>query len=92
MRFIFACLLCSAIAFVVGCGKSDNFGNASADGTYTVEFKDNGCDTLKHVFNGLSNYCSGLEDEALNHGCAQPERREAFIVDHCPGTFQPTDA
>jgi hypothetical protein len=77
------------LGLVSGCGHSDSGdSNASPDGTYTVEFDDNGCKTGKHVFNGFDNYCHGLEDDSLNRGCALSERQEAFVVGHCPGNFQ----
>lgn len=61
-------------------------------GAYKMSYQliSNGCDTGKHQFAADSEaevrqaYCQALQNETLNHGCAQELRRQRFNQ-QCPG-------
>jgi hypothetical protein len=46
----------------------------------------NGCATGKQSFSSLEAYCSGLQNDALNNGCARSTREQLFYQ-NCSGTF-----
>jgi len=71
-----------------GCGKSTGTEEAAlVSNSYSYQAFDNGCDTGYHEFATFDQFCSGLEDEKLNHLCAQAARKKFFSTRGCPGTF-----
>jgi hypothetical protein len=45
---------------------------------FTYMFSHNGCNTGRHAFSSLIEFCKGLNDNVLNHGCAKYMRAEVF--------------
>ena len=40
----------------------------------SYSYEEDGCKTGEHVFYSLTDYCEGLKNEELNHGCAKDLR------------------
>ena len=73
-----------------GCGKSTGTEeSALSSNSFSYEAFQQGCDTGKHDLATLSEFCTALQDEKLNHGCAQNARKTFFTTRSCPGTFTP---
>jgi len=66
--------------FVASCG---GLGGDSSSMSYSFSF--NGCETGEHQFKSLEQYCTGLQDEQLNKGCAVQSRKETYS-EKCPST------
>lgn len=76
----------------VACSKSDDKKSDESrreSQLYVYSFEYNGCKTGEHQFNSIEALCAGLQDEALNKGCAQGMREDEFNFKSCPGTFSP---
>jgi hypothetical protein len=56
-----------------GCGTSVE----TKSEEFTYSYNINGCKTVQ-TFKSQAEYCRGLRDEDLNHGCAQEVREAAF--------------
>ena len=65
-----------AAAAVSGCGST-------SDVDLTYQYEVNGCDTGKHEFDSLAEYCEGLADDDLNNGCAADLREQAASAAGC---------
>jgi hypothetical protein len=72
------------------CGGSSTESAAEIANSYTYDMNQNGCDTGRQSFPDLTSYCAGLENNALNHYCAQSLRGQEFVARGCPGTFTPS--
>jgi len=83
------------------CGNSSNdpasssASSSSSSVHKSYQYSSNGCDTQKQNFDGADaesvnkQICTALQDEKLNHSCAQDLRELAF-KSQCPGqTFTP---
>ncbi len=77
LRGAWGLLIASALS---ACGQSQS---------KTYEFEYNGCNTGSHTFASLKEYCEGLQNSALNQGCAQGMRRQEFKQEGCEGEFKP---
>ncbi len=73
------------LASVSACGSNQTDSQNSAS-RFVYDYEYNGCKTGSHSFNNLADLCSGLQNSALNNGCAYPLREEKF-KESCPGTF-----
>jgi hypothetical protein len=64
------------------CGSADDatITNLKYDFTY------NDCKTGAHSFSSVEEYCKGLQNDELNHGCAYSLREYAF-KSRCTGKF-----
>jgi len=76
-------LICIFTISLAACGNSstnsadDSSGGSSTSLTY--QMSENGCDTGKHSFSSLSEYCAGLKNYALNNnGCAYSLRSDLY--------------
>lgn len=79
---------CGASVEVDGPGGSGGkIGGGSESLSYEYEY--NKCKTERHTFDSRDAYCKGLQNRALNHGCAIILREQDF-KQNCPGTFQET--
>ncbi len=85
--------LCFAMALVaVFSGCSVHAGSGSDDdqgGTQdlTYNLTENNCQTEQHEFSSHDDYCTGLENDTLNHYCALDLRAKLFQND-CGSNFQ----
>lgn len=66
------------------CSVSSNDNNQSKTESLSYSYEVNGCKTEKQQFDSVEKLCLGLQDEQLNHSCAQEYRREMFKK-MCPG-------
>jgi hypothetical protein len=64
---------------IVGCAAKDE-SLASVKSTQ-YELSENGCSTGAHKFSSKSDYCAGLKDDDLNHGCAFDLRVQQYHQD-----------
>ncbi len=60
----------------------------SNESTLSYDLTVNGCATGSHSFSSNSDYCAGLQNEALNNYCSQSARSSLFYQ-NCSGTFTP---
>jgi hypothetical protein len=87
-KLILPCLALSF--FITACSIKHN----DESSTKAYQIKENGCDTGYHTFSTdsdsdtLNQYCSALEDDAANNGCAETTRRTTFEA-ACPGVWTP---
>lgn len=86
-------ILFSMMAFAVACSSNHSDSTPSQrvemSESYSYQFNENGCDTDKQSFSSVADYCLGLQNENVNHGCALDLREDAFQRQQCPGEFQP---
>ena len=66
------------------CSVSSNDNDQSKTESLSYSYEVNGCKTDKQQFDSVEKLCLGLQDEQLNHSCAQEYRREMFKK-MCPG-------
>jgi hypothetical protein len=69
------------------CDAITKSANGSSE-SFTYQLSENGCDTGKHSFGSLDDYCTGLENNSLNNNCAYNSRQSLFSQ-KCNGTFNP---
>jgi hypothetical protein len=90
MRALVLLNIVLAIGFLVGCGKKDEQSSPATAAVNTCEtraaefqnastyicydYKENSCDTTKKEFSSGESYCSTLQDDSANHGCAHDKR------------------
>jgi len=76
------CLI-AMVTFATACKKDDK--------NYSYSFDENGCKTGTQNFKSQGDLCLGLQNETLNHGCAEALRAQEFEKS-CPGqTFTPNN-
>lgn len=61
-----------------GGGNSGGGSGGGNSSSYSYQFVENGCDTGKHQFPSLAEYCNALKDNSLNNGCAYRMRMETY--------------
>jgi HEAT repeat protein len=84
-------LACAGAMVLAGCGNGSPGGSAgagqkgrtSSSAKETYRFKQGGCDTGEHTYEGPAaevkrKLCEALQDDELNRGCAEATRREYF--------------
>ena len=85
-------LLAISLLILGSCGSDKGSQDSGSDGgskteSYSYEFEENRCNTGKHTFSSMADYCKGLKDHTLNKGCAPTLRKNEFEVRKCPGSF-----
>jgi hypothetical protein len=65
---LIAAILLTLTSILSGCSSSD----------YKYDYTVNGCDTGEHSFGNKSDYCSGLQNDTLNNGCAASTRQQTY--------------
>jgi hypothetical protein len=78
----FKSLLLLTLALVAACGAGQNESETSEE--YGYNLTSNGCSTEQQKFTSRDAYCSGLQDETRNKGCALKLRKETF-QEQCQG-------
>lgn len=78
----FKVLFLMSFSVLMACGSGSNENEHSEEFSYNYTY--NGCSTEKQVFASRDAYCSGLQDETLNKGCALVLRKQAF-AEQCQG-------
>jgi hypothetical protein len=81
MKSIKYLLLLSLIA-LSACASGEEENASSQEFSY--DYTSNGCSTGKQTFTSRDAYCSGLQNETLNQGCALKRRKETF-QEQCQG-------
>jgi hypothetical protein len=75
---------------LMGCGKDSSVEQAAlTSNSLTYDMNQNGCDTGRQSFADLPSYCTGLENNTLNHFCASSLRQQEYVARGCPGTYTP---
>lgn len=75
--FILSAMLLSLSA----CGLELSHKDEKKDESYSYDYEENGCKTGKHGFDSKSAYCSALQNEGLNNGCASSLRQKSYDAD-----------
>ena len=71
-----------SLFLVAACGTDQ--GESTHSEEFGYNYSHNGCSTEKQVFTSRDAYCSGLQDETLNKGCALSLRKQTF-QEQCQG-------
>jgi hypothetical protein len=80
---------------LAACSHVDGGSSTITTAHMSYDLTENGCATEEHAFSSadpqdcLNQYCAGLENDSLNHGCAL-DLRLALFNDNCPGNFNPS--
>ena len=83
-------LICLTLGLTACQSGSTGLDITSTSTAYTYKFEENGCKTDEHSFSSKADYCNGLKNEDLNHGCAYSIRQDAYNV-NCTGTNATVD-